>query len=215
MDGEIQRKIPSTLYCQSLLHSFIHQSLTLSLPEQHKGNGEWEWWSAHSSFTLSPCSHSLRQWGLSAGLQLPSGNIHLPQSGVLPRLQWGVWFSISSMGRGGTVCFPSAPPWAAGTSQLWHLKPFPPSFFTDPVSVGWLLTLFFFSSLHSLTAMRHFPFIHCFLKASPAALLELLAVSMGQPWPFLTETSTALPPLLPTPGHQCPIQNLTPPSQKM
>lgn len=100
MDGEIQRKIPPTLYCQSLLHSFIHQSLTLSLPEQHKGSGEWEWWSAHSSFTLSPCSHSLWQWGLSAGLQLPSGNIHLPQSGVLPWLQWGIWFSISSVGLG-------------------------------------------------------------------------------------------------------------------
>lgn len=109
MDGEIQRKIPPTLYCQSLLHSFIHQSLTLSLPEQHKGSGEWEWWSAHSSFTLSPCSHSLWQWGPSAGLQLPSGNIHLPQSGVLPWLQW--------------VSDSPYPPWAWGNSLL----PFSPS----------------------------------------------------------------------------------------
>lgn len=53
MDGEIQRKIPSTLYCHALRHSFLHNSLTVPHPEQHKGDGEWELWSVHGSFSLS------------------------------------------------------------------------------------------------------------------------------------------------------------------
>lgn len=104
MDGEIQTKIPSTFYCQSLLHFFINNSLTLSHPEQYKGNGDWELWSGHKSFSPSPSSRSLLlcellSMGCSSSqepaavmspteLQLPSGNIHLPQHRVLHRLQW-------------------------------------------------------------------------------------------------------------------------------
>lgn len=104
------------------------------------------------------------------------------------QLQGGICFSILLHGLWGIACFPSAAPWAAGKSQLWRPKPFPPSFFTEPGVCGIIPHAFVFFSLHSLTdaAMKHFALSSvCFLKASPGAVLELLAVSsMGQPLAF-------------------------------
>lgn len=184
MNGEIQRKMPSTLYCQALLHSFIPESLTLSHSEQHTGNGSYGQLITVPVLSHTPCSSEVSALSCSFLQRISVCHSLGSCTGCS-----GVFILILILrGPQGTACFPSATPWAAGMSQLWHLKPFPPSFFTDPAVCGMIFHAFIFSSLHSLTgsAMKHFALSSvCFLKASPAALLELLAVaSMGQPLAF-------------------------------
>lgn len=131
------------------------------------------------------------------------------QHGILHRLQ--CWMSVSpspSMGCSGRC------PWAAGISQLWHLKHFFPSFTDFPVCG--VISHTYFYSLCSLTdsAMQYFAFSPgCFLKASPAPLLELPGVSStGQPLALPHRDQHCRSTLYYQ--FKCTIQNLTLPSQK-
>lgn len=202
--GRYKEKFPPFFTVR--LHFFIHNSLTLSHPEQPKRNGQWELWSAHSSFSLSPSSHSLLLHELLSTGAAPSRS--LLQWGFFTELQ-GICFLqgisiFQSMGSS-TGCSGISAPSSSSmgcrgqpaslqllqglqeylSSGTWNTS-FPPSLSTW-VSVRWFLTLLFFSlSVPSLTLpWSILLFLQCFLKASPAPVLELLGMSsMGQPLAF-------------------------------
>lgn len=94
-------------------------------------------------------------------------------------------------GPQGTACFPSATPWAAGMSQLWHLKPFPPLSLLTLLSVGWFFMLLFFphSILSQALPWSILPFLQCasWRHHQQHCWNCWQWPAWGSPWPFLRD----------------------------